>query len=109
VSAIQEDGSGVLWVGSSFGSGLSALDMKTGRFTRYSFHADVPGAQGITGVNGLYVDRGGVLWLCTLDRGLLRLDPKARRFVRYGRDAAEVNTLPNDTVLSLFEDAEGVM
>ena len=76
VSAIVEDRSGVLWVASSFGSGLSALDVKTGRFTRYSFHAEELPAQGLTGVTGLYVDRDGVLWLCTMDRGLLKLDPE---------------------------------
>ncbi len=109
VSAIGEDRSGVLWVASSFGDGLSALDVKTRRFTRYSFHAEVSDPGGLTGANGLYVDRDGVLWLCTLDKGLLKLDPGARRFVRYSRNPAEPNTLPNDTVLSVFEDAEGVM
>ena len=31
------------------------------------------------------------------------------RFVGYRRDPADSNTLPHDTVLTLFEDAEGVM
>jgi signal transduction histidine kinase/CheY-like chemotaxis protein/ligand-binding sensor domain-containing protein len=109
VHAIEEDRSGVLWLASNSGNGLSALNVKTGRFARYSFHAEELPAQGPTGVAGLYVDRSGDLWLCTMDRGLLKLDPEARRFVRYSRDPAEPNTLPNDTVLSLFEDAEGVM
>ena len=46
VGAIAEDRSGVLWLASNSGSGLSALDVKTGRFTRYSFHAEELTAQG---------------------------------------------------------------
>ena len=109
VGSIEEDRTGVLWISSSYGSGLSALDVTTGRFTRYSFHAEVPGSQGITGVNSLYTDRDGVLWLCTLDRGLLKLDRERMQVVRYPRDPAAANTLPNDTVLSAFEDAEGLL
>ena len=82
VGAIAEDRSGVLWLASIFGSGLSALDVETGRFTRYSFHPEEPTGQGLTGVTGLYVDRAGAMWLCTMERGLLKLDSGARRFVR---------------------------
>ena len=109
VNAIQEDRSGALWVASVFGSGLSALDVKTGRFTRYSFRADVPGAYRISGVNSLDLDRDGVMWLGTVEMGLLKLDSAARRIVRTSRASAASNTLPNDTVLSVFEDAEGVL
>ncbi len=99
----------MLWVGSSFGRGLSALDVQSGRFTRYSFHTESESAGGLTGVNRLYMDRDGFLWLCTMDKGLLKLDVAASRFVRYSRDSTEPNTLPNDTVVTLFEDAEDVM
>src|SRR5947209_6645804 len=81
VSAIDEDPSGVMWVASSFGSGLSALDVKTGRFTRYSFHEDVQGPQSLSGVNEIHVSRDGVVWLCTMDKGLLRLDGESLRSV----------------------------
>ena len=35
--------------GRNAGSGLSALDVKTGEFTRYSFHSEQPGGQSIHG------------------------------------------------------------
>ena len=60
-------------------------------------------------MNDLYVDRDGVLWLCTMDRGLLKLDRERMRFVGYRRDPTDPNTLPHNKVLTLFEDAEGVM
>ena len=54
-------------------------------------------------------DRDGVVWFCTLDQGLLKFDRERARFVRYRLDPAESNTLPHYTVLTAFEDAEGVL
>ena len=46
-------------------SGLSALDVKTGEFTRYSFHSEQPDGPSVPDVsNQLYEDRDGVLWVC---------------------------------------------
>jgi hypothetical protein len=41
VGTIAEDRSGRVWVASGSGQELSALDVKTGQFTRYSFHSRV--------------------------------------------------------------------
>lgn len=56
-----------------------------------------------------FEDQDGALWLCTLDRGLLRLDRERKTFTRYAKDPGDPNSLPHDSVTSLFEDAEGVM
>ena len=89
MSFIREDQAGLLWVGAMTGGGLSALDPKTGQFTRYSFHAEEPGIQTVTGVGNIYEDREGVLWLGTLDRGLLKLDRDRKQFIRYSADPDE--------------------
>jgi signal transduction histidine kinase/ligand-binding sensor domain-containing protein/CheY-like chemotaxis protein len=109
VNSILEDRAGVLWVTSVMGSGLSALDTKTGEFTRYSFHAEEPSSQSVAGAQGLSEDRDGALWLCTVDRGLLKLDRERKLFTRYSRDSGDLNSLQNDTVYLLFEDAEGMV
>lgn len=54
VYCILEDRSGVLWVASPNGNGLSALDVKTGEFTRYSFHTEETSSQSVTGVNSVF-------------------------------------------------------
>ena len=53
VSSIWEDQSGLLWVGAMMESGLSALDVKTGKFTRYSFHSEQPGGPAVPDVTNL--------------------------------------------------------
>jgi signal transduction histidine kinase/ligand-binding sensor domain-containing protein/DNA-binding response OmpR family regulator/HPt (histidine-containing phosphotransfer) domain-containing protein len=109
VTSLLEDQSGVLWVASPNGSGLSALDVKTSKFTRYSFHTEELSSQSSTGVNRLFKDQDGTLWLCTLDRGLLKLDRERKTFTRYAHQPGDPNSLPHDAVQDLFEDAGGVM
>ena len=79
------------------------------QFTRYSFHSEQPGGQSVAGVTAIYEDRDGVLWLGTLDSGLLKLDRERRQVMRYARQAGNPNSLHDNAVKTLFEDAEGVM
>jgi ligand-binding sensor domain-containing protein/signal transduction histidine kinase len=109
VSSIIEDQSGVLWLASIFGDGLSALDVKTGEFTRYLFHAEEQSSQGITGVNSIFADRDGSLWVCTVDRGLLKLNRQRTMFFRYANDPDNPNSVPDGSIHSVLEDAEGEM
>jgi ligand-binding sensor domain-containing protein len=108
VLSVREDHSGVLWVGTKVG-GVSALNVNTGRFVRYSFHPGESGNEAFAGVDNLYEDKDGILWLCTIDRGLLKLNPERNQFTRYSTDPADPKSLPHDWVYSLFEDREGMM
>jgi hypothetical protein len=60
-------------------------------------------------VNKIYEDADGVLWLCTVDRGLPKLDRERKKFIRYANQPANPSSLPHDTVHTEFEDREGVM
>ncbi|MBV8571970.1 MAG: response regulator [Acidobacteriaceae bacterium] len=109
VTSVLEDHSGALWVASPMGSGLSALDVETGEFTHYSFHTEEPSAQSVAGVQGLFEDRDGRIWLSTIDRGLLRFDRERKTLTRYAHEPGNANSLPSDTVYTVFADAEGEM
>ncbi len=99
VSAIREGPTGTLWLASVFGDGLSAFDVKTQEFTRYSFHSEQPGNENIRGVTSIYEDADGSLWLTTVDNGLLKLDAGRKEFSRY----------LNGQTTRIFEDAEGII
>lgn len=67
VDCILEDRSGLLWVGSEMESGgLSVLDSKTGRFTRYSIHPQESGSHSVVGVSGI----AGLRAFCMIRRTL---------------------------------------
>ncbi len=99
VSDIVEDRSGVLWVASWFGEGLSSFDTRTQEFTHYSFHPEQPDRASISGVSSMHVDADGSLWVATTDSGLFRLDAGRKKFDRY----------TTGNVARIFEDAEGVI
>jgi len=109
VSGIREDTSGILWVTSLHGDGLSALDPSTQEFTRYSFLAERPGGENVSGVVSLHADADGSLWLGTVNGGLLRLDLKRREFARYTNNPVNPLSLCGNGVGPILEDAEGVI
>ena len=53
-------------------------------------------------MSSIFEDRDGALWLCTLDRGLLKLDRERKTFTRYAKTPGDPNSLPNDSVHSLL-------
>ncbi len=99
IQDITEDRSGSLWLSSLFGDGLSALDVSTEEFTRYSVFPEQPGDQSMRGVTRIHAGLDGTLWMTTMDNGLLSLDARRQQFSRY----------PGGQTTRIFEDAEGVI
>lgn len=100
-NVLYEDGDGQIWAGS--GDGLYKLNDMGGEF-QLEF---VPLGESLVDWGGVYVrkiikDRRGALWVGTHANGLFRLqaDGKIERFTT-------ANGLPNNSVVSLFEDRDG--
>jgi PAS domain S-box-containing protein len=102
-TAIIEDRSGFLWMGSD-GNGLTRLNPRTGQFKtfrhsptdRFSLSSDL--------VTQLLIDQAGTLWATTFD-GLNRLDPVTSRFTVYKADkksAAQID-------LEVKQDSQGTL
>ena len=102
-TAIIQDRSGLLWVGSD-GHGLTRLDPKTGRFKtfrhnpadRFSLSNDL--------VPNLFIDHAGTLWAATFD-GLDRFDAATSRFTVYKLDKQSAAQI----YIQLKEDAHGAL
>jgi ligand-binding sensor domain-containing protein len=102
VSALYQDRSGVLWIGSS--SGLSRLD-PGGRPT---FHSR--GEHGVSaGVLSIAEDRSGNLWLGTVGEGVKRLDRRTQKLKTYMHHAADPGSLSDDLVPRLLFDRSGTL
>jgi len=78
VNSLQEGPSGVLWVTSVVGTWLTAVNAKTGEFSRYAFRVNEPGSLRLAGIHALHEDRNGTLWLGTFRDGLLKFDRERR-------------------------------
>ncbi len=103
VMAILEDRTGVLWVGT--GAGLDVLD----RASLTIGHSLFPGSERRDGqIRALFEDRGGRLWVAT-QGGLKLFDRSAESFRHYRYDPANPASLSADDVVSIYQDAGGVL
>ena len=95
--AITEDLYGNIWVGTD-GAGINMLNKITGRFTQY-LHDPMANSLSDNGVNGLYGDKAGKLWIAT-NEGLNCLDINTKKFRNYHT----ADGLPNATIYGILED-----
>ncbi|HET9316696.1 MAG TPA: two-component regulator propeller domain-containing protein, partial [Vicinamibacteria bacterium] len=101
VTSFAEDRVGRIWIG-TFG-GLHVMDRQTGDVTRYVSKAGPIGER----VMALATDADGMLWIGTMDAGLIRLDPGTGTLRSYRHDAGSRGSLSADAVMSLLVDSVG--
>src|SRR4030095_2685593 len=116
VTAILEDRSGNLWIG-TYG-GLDLLNKETGKFTHYSNIPNDPSSLSHDHIRVIYEDRQGVLWIgCGSpfldgnekweDGGLNRFNISSGNFIRYKHDPSNPASIANNKVRAIFEDNKG--
>lgn len=101
VSAIYQDRSGTLWLGTWMGT-LSRFDDKTNTFVKYRADSRDPHKLSGGGIFAIHEDRAGTLWLGTLD-GLYRYNRESETFTRYTVSQG----LPSDVVQCILDDRHG--
>jgi signal transduction histidine kinase/streptogramin lyase len=102
--SLLQDHAGVLWATFSSKNGLAVVDRAANRVTQYSFGN---GSGQNTGVDSIYEDLDGTLWLGTGSSGLLKLDRDRRQFVRYRSNPRDPESLGAGLVLAVFQGREG--
>ncbi len=105
IAALGCDQSGRLWIGSD-GGGVVWRDATVGRFRA----PDLPFAKASLRpeerIRALHVAHNGSIWIGTHDSGVIVLDP-VRHLSRSFRRDLSANSLSDDSVFSLAEDASG--
>jgi len=104
IQTIYLDEDDVLWIGTY--NGLNRFDIKTERFTLYTYDADRADSLSNDLVIAIARDARGALWVGTIN-GLNRLDESKGTFIRYLHDTANPRSIPNNTIRSLFRDSRG--
>ncbi|MET0231365.1 MAG: two-component regulator propeller domain-containing protein, partial [Rhodanobacteraceae bacterium] len=105
VTAIAEDPRGRLWLAVPH-EGLVALDAEHGEEIWLRPDRNVPGTLPGALITNLLVDRSGLLWVGTSERGLARMDPAGSVF-RYVVDTEAKDPVAENNVRAIFEDATG--
>jgi signal transduction histidine kinase/ligand-binding sensor domain-containing protein/DNA-binding response OmpR family regulator len=101
IFALHTDSRGQLWVGTD--GGLSRYEPMTGDFVNVDLRAGGDAARPVR-VRAIRGDRTGVLWVGTLDRGLIRFEPRTGRITRFQHDAQTPGSLSHDRVFAILED-----
>lgn len=107
VTAILEDSSGTLWVGTR-GGGLNRFEAEQEHFTH--FVHDPGDSESLSGhnVNAIVESGDGSLWVAT-ESGLNRLNRASGRFQRYPDDRETSNSLAGKVVNTLLEDGSSTL
>jgi signal transduction histidine kinase/ligand-binding sensor domain-containing protein len=101
VTAIDDDGAGGVWVGTS--DGLIHIDADGIRIVHYKHRDDDVGSLPDDYVRALLCDQSGALWVATA-KGLVRRDSKAEAFVPVQLPSV---TVPVSLVRTLFQASDG--
>jgi serine phosphatase RsbU (regulator of sigma subunit)/streptogramin lyase len=101
VRVLESDRSGNLWIG-FFRRGIAVFHPGDRSITRYMHDPADPGTLSDNFVRAIHQDRSGTMWVGTYG-GLDKFDPTTQRFVHYRHNPAELESLSNDNILSIFE------
>ncbi len=104
VSALYEDRQGNFWVGAR---GLSKLDRRTGKFTRYPYRRATGSPEPVL-VECISEDRAGTLWVGS-EAGLDQFDRRTGRYSAYRPANATHAKLLSEPVTCLYEDQAGTL
>jgi len=109
VTAIYEDRSGVLWVGTGSDyeaevGGLNAFE--GGAFTRYLHDPQNRHSLSNNHVESIYQDQDGTLWIGTED-GLNVFDRATDAFVSYYHDPLSPHSLSDTHITAIYQDRSG--
>ena len=97
IQCIAEDNQNCLWIGTT--EGIDILDKSSYTITPYN--NPMIGR----GVNFMYVDKAGNIWVATSGRGIIRID-RAKKNHIYQHNA-KPGSIPSNRVSSIYQDTEG--
>ncbi len=87
---------------------MNRFDHHTGAFSHYRRVADVSTSISHDGIQTIFEDRSGGLWVGTLE-GLNKYDRGSDSFTRYKHDPGDAGSLSHNEIEVIFEDRSGVL
>lgn len=108
VSAILEDDSGILWVG-TVGGGISRFDREQDAFRNYRHNALDPQSLSNNWVLSMYEDHAGIIWVGTYGGGVNKLEQTYKRFDHYLTNTLDPSTLNLGLIYAISSSSNGVI
>ncbi|KXB37228.1 response regulator receiver domain protein [Bacteroidales bacterium KA00344] len=96
---IVQDQQENIWI-CTIGTGVYRLNLRTGRVSHFTHHADDPKSLSSNDVSSVTIDHLGNLWFATDRGGICKYDAQLDHFVSYGK----AEGLPDDVAYKIIED-----
>lgn len=108
--ALYRDSNGTLWVGTL--RGLDKYDREKDAFVNVlaaRHFQPPPGRFPLITINAICEEPPGILWLGTMNYGLIRFDTRSNRWERYQNNPFKPYSLSNNSISSFFRDRSSVL
>ncbi|MCG3119414.1 MAG: hypothetical protein ALAOOOJD_01806 [bacterium] len=112
VLSMHEDRTGILWIGSQLGAGISKYDRRKEKFKHYKNELSDPSSLNDNVIWSIFTTSKGDqenIWVGTYYGGLNLFDRRRGRFTHFRHDPADPHSLSHNHVRSICEDAEGAL
>src|SRR5579859_2856793 len=103
VYAVAQDSDGAMWFGTK--GGIARFDGM--HFEVFRHIEDDPDSLYNNGISSLIVDRQGMIWAAGLDAGLNRYNPATGKFMHWGHDPANPQSLASDRAWVVAQTVDG--
>lgn len=103
-NSITEDKSGNLWIANNF-RGVLKIEGASDKFTRIQVEGEqyYRGAKTNLVVTDVFADNTGIIWLSTLNQGVLKYNPGAQHFNLYRHNNENDASITSSSILSIIE------
>jgi PAS domain S-box-containing protein len=112
IRALCEDHDRVIWVGTG-GAGLYRFEPGKKNFIPYIIKASNVNTEYIIGpeeyILTIYLDKEGVLWIGTLDRGLTKIEKNRKEYKNYRYNSQRHHSLSDNKVYAILKDRSGTL
>lgn len=100
INSVLADQQGIVWIGTN--EGLERYDPASGIFQHIVIFTEYPN----NGVDKIFEDSRGNLWICHLNNKGISVWNKQRNSFTHYRHTSDANSLSGDLVNDIFEDSE---
>jgi signal transduction histidine kinase/streptogramin lyase len=107
-SAILQDRSGVLWVG-TFDAGINMLNLQNLQFHIYKHIATDPASLASNNISAFAETKNGDIWVGTQEAGLAYFDSATGQFKFYQTIPGDKDSLSSNSIMSLYADSDGTL
>ena len=104
VIALEKDKSGILWLGTSLGRGITQLQINRKKFNHVTHYPGVSNSLSDNVVWSITEDKDGYIWLGTYRGGLNKYDKGKNKVVTYKHNPNDPNSIPDNHIRSLAVD-----